>query len=450
MNPGVPRGTNGVSVERRARSGTGRYLALKAYFIIFLSLLLGAAWSSARADEYTLGPQDVIRVRVFEWRPNAGVAFEWAPLTGEFTVSAGGSLSLPIIGTVPAAGKTLEQISNVIGDQLQRQIGLQKRPSASVEISTYRPFFVTGIVAAPGKYSFIPGLTVVQALSMAGGTGHADTTVMGVQREAIVSEGELRELGWQRLGLAARQARVEAVLNNQPTIVFPQIVTTRADQPVVARMMSDEKALFESRARSMQTELEALEQAKSLATRQLQALRAKESLLAQQMELATKDLNSVNKLVSQGLTLSSRQVGASQNVADLESRGLDVSLAIVKTQQDLAKLDQQATDVEDKYKRDALIEAAGLRDSLASILEKSKTTQALLTNIETYAPTVLGPLAADNQTAFSLTISRQIDGKITTLDVNDDDLVAPGDVLRVKRRSANPNAELYMNQKDTQ
>jgi polysaccharide export outer membrane protein len=378
------------------------------------------------------------------------VAFEWAPLTGEFTVSAGGSLSLPIIGTVPAAGKTLEQISNIIGDQLQRQIGLQKRPSASVEISSYRPFFVTGIVTAPGKYSFIPGLTVVQALSMAGGTGNADATVMGVQREAIVSEGELRELGWQRLGLVARQARVEAVLNDQPTVVFPQIVTAHADQPIVARMMNDEKALFESRARSMKTELDALEQAKSLAIRQLQALKAKESLLAQQMDISTKDLNSINKLVSQGLTLSSRQVGASQNVADLESRSLDVSLAIVKTQQDLAKLDQQAADVQDKYKRDALIEAASLRDSLASIFEKSKTTQALLTNIETYAPTVLGPLAADNQTAFSLTISRQIDGKMTTLDVNDDDLVAPGDVLRVKRRSAAPNGELFMKQKDTQ
>ncbi|MFB9948310.1 polysaccharide biosynthesis/export family protein [Rhizobium puerariae] len=402
--------------------------------VLLLSLLLMV--SAARADDYTLGPQDVLRIRVFEWRPSAGVAFEWVPLTGEFAVSAAGSLSLPIIGTVPVAGKTLEQVSDIIGEQLQKQVGLQKRPNASVEISAYRPFFVTGLVASPGKYNYIPGLTVMQALSMAGGVGQADPNMIGFQREALVSRGDLRELDIARLGLLARQARVDAFLKNEAKIAFPPDLKARADLPVVARMMQDEQALLDTRLRSLETEVNALAQARVLAANQLDVLKSKEASLTKQIDLATKDLSSVNKLVSQGLSLSSRQLGANQNVADLESRNLDVSLAIVKTQQDLAKLDQDVADVREKYRAAALTEAADLRDRLAANTEKAKTARALLTNIETHAPAALAAEVAEDAPAFVTTVNRSVGGAMKTMVVNDNDPIAPGDVIRVKRRES--------------
>jgi polysaccharide export outer membrane protein len=77
--------------------------------------------SPASAADYILGPQDTLKIRVFEWRPSTGTVFEWVPLTGEFVISAAGNLSLPIIGTVPAAGMTLEQVSQNIGERLQMQ-----------------------------------------------------------------------------------------------------------------------------------------------------------------------------------------------------------------------------------------------------------------------------------------------------------------------------------------
>nr|WP_052760538.1 polysaccharide biosynthesis/export family protein [Rhizobium sp. LC145] len=387
----------------------------------------------ARADEYVLGAQDVLKIRVFEWRPSAGVAFEWVPLTGEFTVSPAGTLSLPIIGTVPVAGKTLDEVSGIIGEQLQRQVGLQKRPTASVEISTYRPFFVTGLVSNPGKYNYVPGLTVIQALSMAGGLGESDQSLMGLQRDALVNRGDLRELEMERLGLMARQARVDAFLNGEQKVTFPADLTSRSREPVVVRMMQDEQALFATRVRSMQTEVESLAQSKVLATNQLETLKLKEASLTKQIDLATKDLDSVNKLVAQGLTLSSRQLGANQNVADLESRNLDVSMAIVKTQQDLAKLDQDMTDVREKYRLEALTEAADLRDRLAANVEKAKTARGLLAHLEMRAPAALSALAVEDEPAFATVITRNVGGAITMMVVSDNDAVAPGDVISVER-----------------
>lgn len=404
--------------------------------------------SAAMAEDYILGPQDVLKIRVFEWRPSTGTAFEWVPLTGDFSISAAGNLSLPIIGTIPAEGKTLEQVSAMIGERLQNQVGLQKRPNAAVEIASYRPFFVTGMVATPGKYNFSPGLTVVQALSMAGGIGPVDANVISLQRDALSGRGDLRALEAERLELVARQARVDAILANATEVTFPSELTSEQGQPRIAKMMKEERALFDMRARSMETEIDALNRAKLLAVNQIDALKAKSASLAKQIALANKDVGSVNKLVSQGLTVSARQLGANQNLAELESRNLDVSLAILKTQQDMTKVDQDIGDVRNRYRIDTLTEAAQLRDRFASNAEKIATERDLLRNLEVRAPAAMAALEEDKESyGFVTTINRVIDGSVESLIVSDNDPVSPGDVIRVERREqTSPAASVSSNE----
>ncbi|OWV83299.1 exopolysaccharide biosynthesis protein [Rhizobium sp. R693] len=437
MNPRLMEHSMSVRSVRPSGAGTDFLGQLSRVFRRLAAAAVVASFGSCvtAAQDYLLGPQDVLKIRVFEWRPSTGAPFEWVPLTGEFAISAAGNLSLPIIGTVPAAGKTLEQVSDSIGERLQNQVGLQKRPNASVEISSYRPFFVTGMVATPGKYSFSPGLTVVQALSMAGGIGPVDANLISLQRDALSGRGDLRALEAERLELVARQARIDAILDNASEIKFPAELTTRKDEPGIARMLTEEEALFETRMRAMETEIDALNQAKILAANQISALKEKAASLGKQIELANRDLGSVNKLVSQGLTVSTRQLGANQNLADLESRNLDVSLAVLKTQQDLAKVDQDIGDVRNRYRISALTEAAELRDRFASNLKKTETASDLLKNLEVRAPAAIAALEEDKDTyAFTTTISRVIDGSNQSLIVSDNEPVVPGDVIRVERR----------------
>ncbi|WP_432443602.1 polysaccharide biosynthesis/export family protein [Rhizobium grahamii] len=393
----------------------------------------GLAAAPAFAEDYILGPQDTLKVRVFEWRPTSGTAFEWVPLTGEFTISAAGNLSLPIIGTVPAAGKTLEQVADSIGERLQAQVGLQKRPNASVEVAEYRPFFVTGAVANPGKFNYSPGLTVVQALSMAGGLGPANGNLIDLQRDVLSDRGDVRTLEAERLGLLARQARTDAVVKDSSAVVFPADLTTRSEQPAAARMMAEEKSLFEARKESMANEIDALNQAKVLTTNQIESLKAKAASLAKQIELANKDVGSVNKLVAQGLTLSARELGANQNLAQLESQNLDVSLALLKAQQDLARMDQDMANVRNRYRVDALTESGEVRDKLAANAEKIQTTRSQISNLEANAPAAAATIDENGGLSFTTIIDRAQDGVMRTIAVSDNDLVKPGDVVRVER-----------------
>ena len=99
--------------------------------LLALPLLLTLAGPAAAGD-YKVGPQDKLKIRVFEWRPLSGAAYEWTPLDGEFVVSAGGNLSLPLVGAVPVEGRTTEEVASDIGARLKTQIGLQTSPVASV------------------------------------------------------------------------------------------------------------------------------------------------------------------------------------------------------------------------------------------------------------------------------------------------------------------------------
>jgi polysaccharide export outer membrane protein len=88
-------------------------------------------------------------------------------LTNTYAIDAGGSITLPLIGAVPARGRTTAGLAAEISARLRR--GFIREPSVAVEIESYRPFFILGEVAAPGQYPYVPNMTVESAVAIAGG-----------------------------------------------------------------------------------------------------------------------------------------------------------------------------------------------------------------------------------------------------------------------------------------
>jgi polysaccharide biosynthesis/export protein len=88
-------------------------------------------------------------------------------LTNTYAIDAGGSITMPLIGAVPARGRTPAGLAAEISAKLRN--GYIREPSVAVEIETYRPFFILGEVAAPGQYPYVPNLSVESAVAIAGG-----------------------------------------------------------------------------------------------------------------------------------------------------------------------------------------------------------------------------------------------------------------------------------------
>jgi len=142
-----------------------------------LALLAGCASTppplpEADAEPYLLGPGDEVRISVFRL----------TEMSNTYRVSDSGTISLPLLETMPVAGKQIEEVKAAIEAAITEK-NLIYNPSVSAEIAQYRPFFVIGEVNKPGQYFYAPKMTVLTALSMAGGpTFRANTDKIVVTR----------------------------------------------------------------------------------------------------------------------------------------------------------------------------------------------------------------------------------------------------------------------------
>lgn len=131
--------------------------------LLFAGLMLtgsaaGAQVRDSAVSNYKLGAGDVITIQVLG---EDDLKFDHIRLSDAATIS------YPILGEIPLLGKTVGELETLIRDGLKGRYLLN--PQVTVTINEYRKFFINGQVRSPGGYSYIPGLTVRKAVSLAGG-----------------------------------------------------------------------------------------------------------------------------------------------------------------------------------------------------------------------------------------------------------------------------------------
>ena len=95
------------------------------------------------------------------------VVFGQEGLTNSYAVDSTGNIAMPLIGAVAASGRSTDMLAREVAAKLRG--GFIRDPSVSVEIETYRPFFIMGEVTAGGQFPFVTGMTVQNAVAIAGG-----------------------------------------------------------------------------------------------------------------------------------------------------------------------------------------------------------------------------------------------------------------------------------------
>jgi protein involved in polysaccharide export with SLBB domain len=133
--------------------GFGRALFLAVALILLIA-------RPAPADDtkgYALGAGDKVRITVYN-EPD---------LSGEYEVNGQGVLSVPLIGQVAVIGKTTFEVQALLTQRYGKDYLVN--PSVTVEVMNYRPFFILGEVNHPGSYPYQNGMTVINAVALAGG-----------------------------------------------------------------------------------------------------------------------------------------------------------------------------------------------------------------------------------------------------------------------------------------
>lgn len=389
-------------------------------------LMLAAPFASARADDYRLDVMDKLRIRVAEWRTAEGAVRDWSTVSGDYTVGASGTVSLPFLGELTASGKTTAEVAEEVGTKMQLLFGLRDRPSASVELAQYRPIYLAGEVQTPGEYPYAPNMTVLKALSLGGGLRRGETG-QRFARDFIRAEGDSSVLVAERNRLLVRRARLQAEIAGSAEIAMPAEIK---DMPEAADLLASETALMKTRDKRLKLQLTALADLKTLLRSEIESLAKKSETQSRQLKLVESDREKVYNLTEKGLTVSSRRLAIEQQVADLQAGLLDIDTATLKAKQDVSKATQDETDL--KNDRDAQLaqELQNTERELDTIALKLGTSRDLMAEAMMQSAEA-ATLAKQAVASVSYSIVREKDGKASELPADENTKILPGDVVKV-------------------
>jgi polysaccharide export outer membrane protein len=136
--------------------------------------------SANRPSDYVVGPQDVLKVTVYD-EPT---------MSGTYRVDTDGSFQYPMLGRVAAAGMRVRDIEQTLKTKLED--GFIRRAQVTVDVDQFRSrsVFIVGEVRSPGKYPMTGQMSLIEALAAAGSTTPAASSEVLIlrSRDAVTAQ----------------------------------------------------------------------------------------------------------------------------------------------------------------------------------------------------------------------------------------------------------------------
>jgi len=390
-------------------------------------LLITPLSALAQDGQYRLGTADKLRIRVAEWQPADGTIRNWDVINGDYSVGPSGTLSLPFIGQLNVAGKTAGEVGEAIGAELQSKFALRNLPSASVEVAQFRPVFLTGDVQTPGEYPYAPNMTVLKAVSLAGGLRRSDAG-QRFARDFINARGDAAVYDDQRGRLLARQARLIAEVSGEQEIKK----TPEMEKVVnIDALLESESALMKSRTERYTLQLKALKDLRELLDAEVESLRKKAESQQRQLQLANEDREKVNRLNEQGLALAQRRISAEERAAEVEATLLDIDTNALRAKQDINKAVQDEINLRNDWDAQRSKELQDTQAELQKLNLQLSTSRELMSEALAQSAEALRFDPSGKSASISYVVVREDKGKSKEIKVDETTALEPGDVIKV-------------------
>lgn len=401
------------------RSKLGNY-ALGLVLILSTSFVDAKAIRSA---DYTIRADDKLKIQIYQY----------PDLSGEYIVSASGTISVGPIGELPVIGLSAQEIAARISDRFI-SAGLSDKPGTTVAVLQSRPIYVLGDVQRPGEYPYRTGMTVLQAISLSGGFYRVtDPGLLRLERDAITTRGDLRTHLRRYFHLIARRARLVAEMDLSSEVAFPAELTRQAKRDqALAQVMAEEQAFLQINIDALRRQLESLEKTRGLYEREIESI--SEQISANKKEAASvqRELNDVRALYGRGLATISRQSGLERTQAQIAVAEQGFQTLILRARQNITHVEQRIFDLQNERRGRLNAELQRTRLDLEEALNHIDTNRSLMVEVQFTAP-ILAANTEESAETRSFQIVRSENGKPVTLSAEEHMELQPGDVVKVQR-----------------
>ncbi|MGY2047791.1 polysaccharide biosynthesis/export family protein [Methylobacterium sp. JK268] len=399
--------------------------------------LITAIWLSAalvaparlRAEEYRLQVGDTLELSV------AGLA-----LQRRMTIDVDGRISLPLVGEVEAGGRTVSELADYVRREMptkylnvrtaegKDQMTVIEGQEISIYVAEYVPVYVNGDVSRPGDQRFRPGMTVRQAISLAGGI---DVMRFRVDNPGLVTmdfEDELRTkwMDWERF--RTRQSFFLRALN-RPAAAGPAFALKsplpQAARDQIARIETDQ---LRAGVDKFDQERAGIEQKIALLDGGIKTLADLKKTDDENLKLDSSEASRINDLFSKGTLPANRVADARRLVLLSATSSLQVGVQLENARRDRANAKADLDKLINERNEKLLADLQDATDSLA----KAQSRIDALTQKMVYTSALRSQLLGSGISTPRVKIVRRVTGapQVTAADL--DAILSPGDVVEVR------------------
>lgn len=283
-------------------------------------------------------------------------------------VNDDGKLSFPLLGDVSVAGRSLSQLRVQLHDLLVAK-KLLPDPDVIVEISEYRPVYVSGDVTNSGAYPYRPGITVRDAVALAGGydSSHLRSRDHDALVQAIDARDQYDSLSIELVKIEVHIARLQAELSNQADIDLGHVQIGRVAREAVSELAKIEGQQLKIDRDDYDKEQLYLDRMVKVTQEQVSVLSQEEQQERSGLEQQRKDAARARELLQKSLVPMARVEEQAREISESQARSLETKAKVSQTERELEEFTRRSQKHEDQHKIDVMQQLQKSMGELATV-----------------------------------------------------------------------------------
>ncbi len=379
-----------------------------------LAFLCALAAMPAQAGP-TLGEGDVINLRI------PGMV----DLSGEWVVGPDAALTIPGLGTLENLSDltdTRARLAKLIADR----VGVADL-SFSVAVKTWRPLVMGGAINRPGEVAYRPGMRLIEAVALAGGTGSGDFS-----RQVLVQQERERLLQAQaRLARAlARQGRLLAESADQAFAAMPPEVETLIGAAEAQALLTSEAEIARIRADTRAIAVRRIGTSLKIGDEDIVAQQAVNTSLERQLVLVRENLEKLQPLFESGAIQGARILELRRDFVDIEGRVGETRATLAKAKAGQAVLSEENEALDLGIRLELLNE---LVETQFQIVEATAARDTATASLAAAGGSVSTGALAQPDDCRAVILRRQGAGAPLVADIDAMTELLPGDFVQIGR-----------------
>jgi polysaccharide export outer membrane protein len=397
--------------------------------------------------EYVLAPGDAVEVGVVSV----------PDLRHRATIDVDGRASFPLIGSIQAAGLTLGELSKRVSslmsakafraletDSRGRSLPTQDNAvitispeEVTVEVAEYRPVYLNGDVARPGSQTYRPGMTVRQAISLAGGFD----TMRFRSRDPFLDSSDFHadynDLWTEFAKESAEIARIQAELDGKSAFEPPSLGDVPLPDTVTSKILKLATQRFGVDTADFAKEKRYLTEAVAQEDQRISVLDRQRQTEQEDADDDAADYKQVEDNFRKGVLAAPRVSEMRRLTLFSATRVLQTTALLNDVQRKRAEFARSLESIDDSKRKDLL---QGMQDATVRLHDARARIQSVSEKL-LYAGMARSQLTRGPGGEPDIKVLRSQGQQTTSMtDVSEETELMPGDVIEVKLRLDSPSA----------